>query len=350
MARRRANPEDAWLPSRVYRGKSSYEWRPKGGKCVTLMRLLIENNTVVETPAIKRQVLEAYEKATAVILEPKTVDYWLTHFFLSHRFLRLSLLTQGDYVRYCDAKADSAVKGSRNGIRIVFGKMLPGKVRPHHIRRYLDYWAEAGKEVTANRHLAFLQTFFGWLREQNAGVVENPAHGVTKFPEKARRYYITDEQYEQLIEAAIKSSTPYVAPFMELAYLCGLRRHEVLLLNMEDVLHEGLRVYRGKGSEGEITEWSDRLRQAVDLAVSLHPDTPEPLRNRPLLRNTRGLRVSNSAINQAFQDVRAAAKLEHIRIHDLKKKAGSDGKDLGHMSERMRRLYNLKLAVKPATK
>lgn len=35
----RIRKKDAWLPSRVYRGKSAYEWHPKSGGCVRLCGL-----------------------------------------------------------------------------------------------------------------------------------------------------------------------------------------------------------------------------------------------------------------------------------------------------------------------
>lgn len=348
MARRRKDKADSWLPPRVYRGRSAYEWRPKDGPYVKLCPLKRDGEQIVEPPEIKRKVLEAYETAAKVATQ-RDVDYWLTRFFLSRRFLQLGRHTQGDYQRYAEVKVDPEKPGSRNGVRTVFGRMLPAAVKPHHIRRYMDYWADAGKEITANRHLSFLQTFFGWLREQNAGVLINPAHGISKFPERTRRYYITDDEYTRLMVAATASTTPYVAAFIEITYLCGLRRHEALRINIEDITDAGLNIRRGKGSKDEITEISPRLQAAIDFARSLHKP-PEPIANRPLIRNTRGQRVTSSAINQAFAAVREAAGLTHIRIHDLKKKAGTDGKDLGHKTQAMRDLYDLKLAVKAPTK
>lgn len=349
MPRQRMHKEDSWLPNRVYRGRSSYEYRPKGGKMITLCRLNKVDGNIVESPAVIRSVIEAYDSAVVAVADVKNMDYYLTRFFISTRFQKLGDYTQKDYKRYSEVTKKPDDPKSRNGIRAVFGEMLPHKVKTYHIRNYMDYWAEVGKEVTANRHLSFLQTFFGWLRQKNANVESNPAYGVTKFKETSRAVYIEDGEYEKLLKTAISSSTPYVASIVEIAYLCGLRRHEVLRLNIEDITSAGLFIRRGKGSKNEITEISPRLKKALDFAVSLHSGV-EPLKNRPLIRNTRGVRVSNSALNQAWRNIRKEAGFEGAWIHDMKKKAGTDGKDLGHLTKAMRVMYNLKPKVKSATK
>lgn len=332
---------------RVYRGRSAYEYRPKDAKYMALYPLQRDaDGILIETPAVRRAVLEAYEKATDVTA--KDVSYWLSKFMASDRFARLSQTTQVDYKRYIEIKVDPAEPKSRNGIRAVFGKMLPKAVKPHHVRRYLDYWGKVGKYTTANRHLSCLLSFFGYCREHNTGVIHNPAKEIKPFPEQKRQYYITDTEYEKLLKAAMKRE-PYVAAFMEITYLCGLRRFEALQLNVEDIGAGGILIRRGKGSKGEITQISPRLQDALDLAISLHQE-PEPIRDRPLLRSTRNDRLSSSAVSQAWRKVRKDAGLEHIRIHDLKKKAGTDGKDLGHRSERMKELYRVLPEIKKATR
>lgn len=316
---------------------------------ITLCRLNKVDGNIVESPAVIRKVIEAYDSAVVVVANVKNMDYYLTRFFISTRFQKLGDYTQTDYKRYSEVTKKPGDPKSRNGIRAVFGGMLPHKVKTYHIRNYMDYWAEVGKEVTANRHLSFLQTFFGWLRQKNANVEINPAYGVTKFREVSRAIYIEDQDYEKLLKTAFESSTPYVASIIEIAYLCGLRRHEVLQLNIEDITPEGLFIRRGKGSKNEITEISPRLQKAIHFALSLHSGV-EPLKNRPLVRNTRGLRVSDTALNNAWRKIRTKAGIEGAWIHDMKKKAGTDGKDLGHLTKSMRAMYDLKPKVKSATK
>lgn len=371
--RRRKDPADSWLPPRVYRGKSAYEWRPAGGKCVALLPLNRDTDgNVQEPPETKLALLSAYEKAEKQASNPKDVGYWLTRFMLSDKFLRLGKLTQDDYRRYIEVVVDPrnpASKATHNGIRHVFGAMNPLAVRPTHIRRYMDYWntpqkvkmengtvlESAGKPTTANRHLSCLQAFFKWLRQYLTGLDTNPADGIQKFAEESRQVYITDEQYMTILQAALDSSTPWLFSYLEVAYLCGMRRSEVWSLNHDDIVTEDgqqyIRVVRKKGSKGELVGITERLHTAIDFAVSLYPaGVPEPMRNRPLIRNTRGDRITKSALQNAIENVRAATGIADIRTHDMKKKAGTDGKDLGHKTRRMTELYDLKLKKGKATR
>ena len=373
MARRRKNPADAWLPNRVYRGKSSYEFRPLGGKAIALCRLMRdESKAIIEPPELKRQVIEAWERASIEIRNVQDVDYWLTKFITSNKFLCLSRHTQSDYTRYIEIAVDKSnpkSQATHNGIRYVFGKMQPQAVKPTHIRRYMDYWASPrtvtldsgkvlaseGKPVTANRHLSCLQSFFKWLRQYVKGMENNPADKIDKFPEVARQVYITDEQYLVLLQSAIDSNTPWVFAFLEIAYLCGLRLTEVCRLNHDDIVRESgknyLRIIRQKGSRGELVLIEGRLEVAINFAMSLYPaNRIEPITNRPIIRNTLGDRISRTAVNSAVRRLRKATGIQDFILHDMKKKAGSDGKDLGHRTKRMADLYNLKLKKDKATR
>lgn len=370
--RRRKNKDDDWLPERVYRGKSSYEWRPPGSYKVIHPLKRDEDGNIIETPKIQVSVLEAYEKAVNLGKRSKDVGFWLTKFMASDKFARLAKSTQSDYMRYIEVRVDPSnprSQATHNGIRVVFGGMNPLSVEPTHIRRYLDYWNTAklieldsgkilktdGKPSTANKHLACLQTFFKWLRQYIKGLEVNPADGIIKFEEKARQVYISDEDYIRFHEASLDSTTPWLAPYLSIAYLAGLRRAEVWDLNHSDITTENgiqyLRVIRKKGSKGEMVEIEGLLKASIDLAISLYPvGVPEPMIRRPIVRNTRGERITASALQNAMTSIRKKTGIHDIVMHDMKKKAGSDGKDLGHRTKRMAELYNLKLTKTKATK
>lgn len=57
MSSRRRNPNDAWMPSRVYRGRSAYEYHPKSGGNIRLAPLTAERWEVLKAHAeiIERQ-------------------------------------------------------------------------------------------------------------------------------------------------------------------------------------------------------------------------------------------------------------------------------------------------------
>ena len=371
--RKRKDANSNWLPDRVYPDKSAYYYCPAGAKKKRLCALMRDDSgAVVEPPELKAKVLAEYEKATSERTEAKDVSYWLSKFLTSDKFLRLGKGTQEDYRRYIEVIVDTnnpKSKATHNGIRYTFGKMMPRDVKPTHIRRYMDYWnsprtvtlssgrqlTSDGKASTANKHLACMQTYFKWLRQYLPGMENNPCDGITKFPEQSRKVYITDEQYMQVLEAALNSTTPWLMPYLEIAYLCGMRRAEVWELNIDDIITKDgdkyLTIKRKKGSRGELIPITGHLKQAIAAAIAMHPaDKPEPLTNRPLIRNTRGDRITKSALQNALDNVRSATGITDIRTHDMKKKAGSDGKDLGHKTKRMAELYDLSLKVGKATR
>lgn len=128
---------------------------------------------------------------------------------------------------------------------------------------------------------------------------------------------MTREEYDAVRNLA----TGYIPIMMELAYLCRARRGEIEQLRRSDVLEEGLRLQRSKGSEGEITLWSPRLRAAVDAAKAYNADAPSPLSGAFLIHDRHGAPIKKNAFDTAWQKVMAKAEaqgVERFTFHDLK--------------------------------
>lgn len=368
MARPR-KPTDSWMPLGVYRGKSSYEYRQKGAKTISLIKLKKVNGKVVEDAEQKLKVLQAYENHKAELKAPKNMSYWLDRYLASPEFARLKDKKYMEYINVVVNPENLRSVATHNGIRHVFGKMYPQEVRTTHVRKYLDYWnspktvtrvdgkvlTTPGKPVVANRHRSCLITFFKWVGQYVEGMQGNPAAGTMKFTENVRRVYTSNDDYDALLQAALESRQKWVFAFWEIAYLCGLRVHEVWNLNTSDLLHMDGRAYlqcqRGKGSLGELVEITPRLRRAIDFALALHkPRDVLDTTVVPLVQNTRGQRITQSAINKARYNMRKVTGIEDFWNHDLKKKAGTDGKDLKHKTKAMAERYRLTLEKGTATK
>jgi integrase len=85
---------------------------------------------------------------------------------------------------------------------------------------------------------------------------------VSKFKAVARGRYITDAEYE----AIYKEADDVVRTAMEIAYLCAARLADVLGMQWRQVTPEGIFIQQGKNNVSQIKQWTDRLKQAFELA------------------------------------------------------------------------------------
>lgn len=318
MPRKRANPDLAWLPPRVYPTKTAYALHPRSGG----------STVIAPITARPSQVWAAYEQLLEEPSRP-TMQALMNLYFTSSQFKKLSHYTRTDYQRAAKVLAP------------VLGAMDPNAVGITHIRQYMDRKGETAP-VCANRHLSFLQTVFKWGRERGHRLGDNPCSGVSKFTETPRSRYVTDDEYAIVLQLARKNRRArYLAPFMELAYLCRLRKNEVQTMTTDQIQQGGIYVVRGKGSENEITEWSDRLRAAVSEALALAAATQSEL----VIHDTRGNPIRLSTFDSAWQRLMQRAKenglQEGFTFHDIKAKGISDHESHygGHRSAKMKAVY-----------
>jgi len=235
MPRARKNPEDNWMPPRVRRGKSAYEFRtPEGGT----VRLCNADLT-------KAQVWSAYENFINDTKVRTNFNALCEEFFTSGDFHELATETRKDYRKY----------GAK--VTVVFGKMKPDNIKPEHIRKYMDKRGVKSR-VQANREKAFISRVFRWAYERGK-VKMNPCQGVKQFKEKARTRYVTDREYEALLSVA---HIP-VKVAMELAYLCCARQGDILDLKKSQILREGIMIQQSKTAVHQIKAWTERLDKAV---------------------------------------------------------------------------------------
>ncbi len=352
MPRRRNNPADLWLPSRVYRGRKSYEFHPKSGGSVRLHPIRRDQQgNLVETDQVKRAVIQAKLKAESSFIQREDIDWLFDLYTKSPQFAKLAFKTrQEDEIRL-------------RRLRLVFGSMLPRKVTSGHIRQYMDTVGETAP-ASANRDHGFLSRVYSWAKERNI-VNDNPTRDVKKFEEKPRDRYVEDWEYDLLYQIALTTSYPWIAPMMEFAYLCRMRSQEIRSLATDrHLLPEGIFVERGKGSANEITLWSERLKDAVSLAEKLLGKGSQT-ENIPLFPARSGGFIGKSAFSSAWRRVRAKAMeegmvlngdlvilKESFNFHDLKAKGVTDHetKASGHKSKKMQAIYDRKPTMTKATR
>ena len=266
------------------------------------------------------EVWRAYEEAVG---DSKQTVSWLLHTFMgSDQFADLADKTQHDYRKAIDRLLSAPVGNER------FGSVSLDRVDKRSIRSYLDAYESP---VAANRHVAILKSAWNWCAERYQ-IPENPCIGVKLNREAPRQRYVTDGEYE----TALRIAPPPIQQMMELAYLLRARLSEVQNLQISDVSDAHVRLIRRKGSEGELTVLSERLRAALS-----------PARGGDYIC----YRYSESAFRSAWR--RLQARLDKpFRFHDLKAKGITDHQDNfgGHRSPAMRKTYVRALQEVPATR
>jgi len=259
------------------------------------------------------EVWRAYEEAVG---DGRQTVGWLLRLFMdSDQFSGLASKTQKDYRMAIERLVNAPVGNDR------FGAVALNRVDKRSIRSYLDTY---DAPVAANRHIAILKSAWNWCLERYQ-IPDNPCIGVKLNREAPRQRYVTDHEYE----AALRMAPAPIQQMMELAYLLRARLSEVLNLTVDDVSDTHVRLIRIKGSEGELTVLSERLRAAVS-----------EVRGHPYIVH----RYSESAFRSAWR--RLQSKIDNpFTFHDLKSKGISDHKTnhSGHRSASMRKVYVRKL-------
>lgn len=321
---------DKWMPNRVYKGKSAFEFRPKGGGCIRLCPLTAPKSTVWRRYEQEVKRLEMVGGTFSELVN----DYMKGDYFTND----LAPRTQKDY------------RGYWVNVEPVFGKAKSDVIEPAHIRVYMDKRGKKSKSQ-ANREKAFISAVFKWGYERGM-VKSNPCKGVRAFKERERTRYINDAEYNLLLSVA----PDHVKAAMEIAYLCGARKGDVLDMKKGQLQETGIYIKQGKTGKEQIKEWTPRLKAAIRLASSVK----STIDTMYVIHTKKGQRYTESGFDSAFR----LAKKEAQRVsdkkelglkidftfHDLKAKAISDydgdkQKFSGHKTASQVARYDRKVAV-----
>lgn len=296
-----------------------------------------------------------------------TLGRMMTEFQQSTEFAALVDGTRKDY-RYCEG----LVRAQRTKVGTM-DTLQADAIEPPVIRRLVELIAQgrpeskpgAGDDVkprptAANHVLRYLRRLYAWGIAFGLAT-KNPARGVKATKERGQFKMPTPEAYAATLAFARErgarkahsagSCPAYLAPVMELAYLCCLRGSEVIDLTDANETRRGVVARRRKGSQDNVLRWNKRLRRAWLAAAAIRPADPDA-GVRQLLFGQNGP-LTKGALDQAWQDFMALAIREgaitaadYFTLHGLKHRGLTDAKDdrtAGHKSEAMRRRYRHKL-------
>ncbi|MCL4485639.1 MAG: site-specific integrase [Nitrospirae bacterium] len=178
-----------------------------------------------------------------------------------------------------------------------------------------------GKEtpVQANRVLALLSTLFSKAIIWGYHKGENPCRGVKKFREVSRDRFLSGEELARFFEALDLTENPAFKDFILLSLFTGARKSNVLSMRWKDIDFER-NVWK---IPGELSKNGDPMQ------VPLGSDVLEILKRRRAETSSvfvlpgPGEKGHYMEPKRAWGTLLKRAKLEDLRIHDLRRSMGS---------------------------
>ena len=175
----------------------------------------------------------------------------------------------------------------------------------------------ASTPYQANRTLALLSKFFGWAEKHGLRPDgSNPCRHVEKYREGRRERFLSQAELGRLGDALReaekdKSCSPWVIAAIRLLTFTGARRNEILTLRWEHVSEE---------HECLMLPDSKTGRKAIHLnapALALLQTIPR-LEGNPYV--ICGEKAGQHLVNleKPWRRIRKAAKLDDVRLHDLR--------------------------------
>jgi integrase len=215
-----------------------------------------------------------------------------------------------------------------------FGSRLWRDVRRSEIR---DWHGGIAKPYNANRALQALRAAFYWRLWQEDDApgnrrresdTRNPCAGIDLRPEVRRQVRLELAELPKL-EKAIDAETddPYLRAYFRFVLATGCRRGEALGLQWRDVEDNAV-TFRAVKSGG------DHTVPLSAYAAKLLKDLPR-LANNPHVFVSRQHGKALTEPSKAWQKIRKAAGLTHLRIHDLRRTFGSWLGDAGFTSKQI---------------
>ena len=185
--------------------------------------------------------------------------------------------------------------------------------------------AEHGIEASARaRKLSAIKSFYKYLTVRTKLINENPVADL-EYPKlrKALPKYLTMEQSAALLQAVSGPNAKRDYAILMLFLNCGIRRSELVNLNITDVYEDRIRVV-GKGNKERFVYFGTPCRKAIDAYL--------PERNKKMLTDNRALfgsrnnnRISTDAVHRLVKKALLQAGLDSTQYsaHKLRHTAAT---------------------------
>lgn len=184
-----------------------------------------------------------------------------------------------------------------------------------------DYGISASARA---RKLSAIKSFYKYLTVRTKQLTENPVADL-EYPKlrKSLPKYLTMEQSAALLQAVSGANEKRDYAILMLFLNCGIRRSELVGLNLTDVYEDRIRVV-GKGNKERFVYFGSACRKAIDAYI--------PIRNKQVLTDNKALfgsrdnnRISVTAVHRLVKKALMQAGLDSTQFsaHKLRHTAAT---------------------------
>lgn len=207
-----------------------------------------------------------------------------------------------------------------------------------HDRRQNDYDDSGIGAAARARKLSAIKSFYKYLTVRTKLLTENPVKDV-EFPKIRRSLprYLTLEESQRLLTAVRGKNEKRDYAILMIFLNCGIRRSELVGLNLGDVYDDRIRV-TGKGNKERIVYFGSACKAAIDDYL-VERNKKVLSDNRALFGSRDGNRISVTAVHRLVKKHLLAAGLDpdQFSAHKLRHTAAtlmvSNGVDIKTVQE-----------------
>ena len=234
-----------------------------------------------------------------------------------------------------------------------FDKRPISKITREQVQSWVNSLAKTSGKYSANRNYTTLRAVFSWAIGQGIYNGESPCIGISTFKPQAReRFLQPGDEFKRFANALNAEPYPLISDFFWMCLFTGARVSNVMAMRWDEVNFDlqQWRIPRTKSGDSQTIPLTlnalEILRTRKD-ADDFHPVWVFPSDRKGWKTGDKGHIISP---RKAFQRIVERAKIEDLRIHDLRRTAGSYmaiqnvsptiiGKALGHRSMQSTAIY-----------
>jgi len=222
-------------------------------------------------------------------------------------------------------------------LKKVFAEFHADQVKHGDIVQMMD--AYSSTVAIANRLLTVLKLTYQWALDRNL-VEINPCVSVKRLKQYSRDRLISEAEFRAIYSQA----APWLQIVIDLCYLTGQRIGDILSLQRQQLLDEGIFFEQQKTGKRLIVGWTPELRAVIDRAKK---EAYGVAAMQYLLAGRGGRLRLHSNVWRCFKTAAQKAGIDNVTLHDLRAMSGTDAEKqgidpmalLGHTDSRTTRIY-----------